>query len=264
MGSLKDKVVVITGATSGIGLASARLFKSKGANVVCVARRASQEFYSVCADVTDGAQVVAAVAEVTERFGRIDILVNNAGMGISGSVEGTSEEDARRIFDVNFFGTFNFIRAAVPVMRASGGGVIINISSVAGQLAIPFQAFYSATKSAVLSLSEALRNEVAPFGIKVCCILPGDVNTGFTSARRKNLSDDPAYGDRVTRAVEAMERDERGGMPPEVIARAVLRCARSKNPPVAVAGGAKYGLFLFLVRLLPRRFVNFVLGKMYG
>ena len=107
------------------------------------------------------------------------------------------------------------------------------------------------------------RNEVAPFNIKVCCVLPGDVRTGFTSARKKNAYDNPAYGDRITKSVAAMERDERGGMSPEVIAKVVVRCASVKNPPVAVSGGAKYALFMFLARLLPRRFVNFILGRMY-
>ena len=261
--TLRDKVVIVTGATSGIGLATARPMSAKGAKVVCVARHASQEFYSVCADVTDRAQVFAAVEKIIGEFGKIDVLVNNAGFGISGSVEDTAEEDARRIFDVNFYGMLNFIQAVVPHMRSGGGGKIINMSSVAGELSIPFQAFYSATKSAVISLSEALRNEVAPFNIKVCCVLPGDVRTGFTSARKKNAYDNPAYGDRITKSVAAMERDERGGMSPEVIAKVVVRCASAKNPPVAVSGGAKYALFMFLARLLPRRFVNFILGRMY-
>ena len=264
MNKFKDKVVVITGATSGIGRECAAQFAARGAKVVSLARHESGEYFSVCADISDEAAVNAAVARVTEQFGTIDILVNNAGFGISGAIENTSDEDARRIFDVNFFGTLNLIKAVVPVMRRGGGGSIVNISSVAGELAIPFQSFYSPTKAAVCSLSAALRNEVAPFNIRVSAVLPGDVNTGFTSARRKNSADDPAYGDRVARAVAAMERDEQNGMPPAVVARAVLRCAAAKRPPVQVSAGAKYGLFLFLAKLLPLRLVNYILGKMYS
>lgn len=162
---IKGKVVLITGASAGIGRACAQEFARRGAKVVCLARRTAEGFDSISADVTDRAAVFAAVEEVKARYGRIDVLVNNAGMGISGSVEDTAYADARAIFDVNFFGALNLIQAVVPVMRDSGGGTIINMSSVAAELSIPFQSFYSATKAAVLSLSQALRSEVAPFNI---------------------------------------------------------------------------------------------------
>ena len=265
MGNMKfkDKVVIVTGASSGIGREAARLFKERGASVVCISRRKCDEFYSISADVTDEAAVAAAVKEVTERFGRIDILVNNAGMGISGAVEDTASADAHRIFEVNFFGALNMIKAVLPAMRRAGGGAIINVSSVAAELPIPFQSFYSATKAALSSLSGALKNEVAPFGIKVSCVLPGDVKTDFTSSRKKNAVNSPAYGDRVERAVQAMERDEQNGMPPALIAKLIVRTAAKKRPPVSVTGGAKYALFLFLKRILPKRLVSFVLGKLY-
>lgn len=177
---LKNKVVVITGASSGIGRAAAELFEERGATVVCLARRTVPDFYCISTDVADECAVFSAVKEIEERFGRIDILVNNAGMGISGAVEDTSAEDAHAIFEVNFFGAFNMIRAAVPLMRRGGGGTIINVSSAAAELSIPFQSFYSATKAALSSLGEALRNEVRPFNIKVTAVLPGDVKTDFT------------------------------------------------------------------------------------
>ena len=260
----KDKVVVVTGATAGIGLAAARMFKDGGAKVVCVARRHSEEFFSVQADVSDREQVRAAVEQILSTFGRIDVLVNNAGCGISGAVEDTTEKDARALFNVDFFGALFMIQQCVPAMRSGGGGKIINVSSVAAELAIPFQAFYSAAKAAILSLSKALRNEVAPFNIKVTAVLPGDVRTDFTSARKKNAADSAAYGDRVARSVAVMEGDERYGMPPELIARTIVKLAARKNPPVSVAGGAKYKLFLLLNRLLPQRLVSFIIGKMYG
>lgn len=236
----------------------------RGAKVVCLARRTVEEFDSISADVTDRAAVFAAVEEVKARYGRIDVLVNNAGMGISGSVEDTAYADARAIFDVNFFGALNLIQAVVPVMRDSGGGTIINMSSVAGELSIPFQSFYSATKAAVLSLSQALRSEVAPFNIKVTALLPGDVKTDFTSSRRKNAQNNPAYAGRVERSVAVMERDERGGLPPEAIARTAVRLANSKNPPVKASGGKKYALFLLLAKILPSRLVSYIIGKMYA
>ena len=261
---LKNKVVVITGASSGIGRAAAELFEERGATVVCLARRTVPDFYCISTDVADEHAVFSAVKEIEERFGRIDILVNNAGMGISGAVEDTSAEDAHAIFEVNFFGAFNMIRAVVPLMRRGGGGTIINVSSAAAELSIPFQSFYSATKAALSSLGEALRNEVRPFNIKVTAVLPGDVKTDFTSSRRKNARSSPAYGGRVARSVAVMERDEANGMPPKVIARRILSLALRKNPPVAAAGGAKYAVFLFLRKILPKRLVSYIIGKLYG
>lgn len=261
---LKGKIVVVTGATAGIGKATAELFKKRGATVVCMARRLSDEFDSVRADVTDADAVKAAISEIRNKYGRIDVLVNNAGMGISGAAEDTDTADVRRIFELNFFGMFNVTREVIPVMRENGGGVIVNVSSVAAELAIPFQSFYSATKAALSSFSAALRNEVAPFGIKVTCVLPGDVKTDFTAARRKNASDNPAYGDRVARSVAVMERDEKNGMPPEVIAKLIVRLASSSRPPVSRVGGGKYVFLVALSKVLPPRLVSYILGKMYA
>lgn len=264
MNKFKGKVVVITGASAGIGRAAAKLFKAEGAEVVCLARRTAAGFECIPTDVTDKEAVFAAVTKIMLEHGRIDVFVNNAGMGISGAAEDTAADDAKRIFDVNFFGAFNAVKAVVPAMRSGGGGTIINVSSVAAELAIPFQSFYSATKAALSAFGGALRNEVAPFGIKVTSVLPGDVKTEFTSARKKNAANSPAYGERAERAVAAMERDEQNGMPPEAVARAIVRLASRKRPPVAVAIGGKYKFFLLLNRLLPRRLVSFILGKMYG
>ena len=262
--SFKGKIVVITGATAGIGLAAAAMFEERGAHVICVARHESDRFESVCADISDGEQVKRAAERIIAKHGGIDILVNNAGGGISGTIEDSDPEDVKRLFDVNFFGALNFIREVLPSMRERGGGTIINVSSVAAQLAIPFQSFYSASKAALSSLSSALRNEVAPFNIKVCSVLPGDVKTQFTSSRKKSLSTNPAYGDRAGRAVATMERDEQGGMPPEVVARAICRLAASKRPPVYGVVGAKYKLVVALSKRLGSRPVNFILGKLYG
>ncbi len=259
----KDKVVVVTGATAGIGRAAAAMFKARGAKVVCLARRRSEEFDSIQTDVTDRDAVNAAVSEIVKKYGRIDVLVNNAGMGISGAAEDTDQAAVRKIFELNFFGALNMVQAVVPVMRSQGGGSIVNVSSVAAELAIPFQSFYSATKAALSSLSAALRNELRPFGIKVTAVLPGDVKTDFTASREKNAADDPAYGDRIAKSVAVMERDERNGMSPDVIAKLIVRGALEKNPPVSRVGGAKYVLLVRLAHMLPKRLVSYILGKLY-
>ena len=261
---IENKVVVVTGASAGIGKATAEFFAARGAKVVCLARRKVDGMESISTDVTDREAVKTAIDAIVAEHGRIDVLVNNAGMGISGTVEDTDPTAVRKIFELNFFGLLNVIQTVLPVMRAQGGGTIVNVSSVAGKLAIPFQSFYSATKAAVSSLTAALRAEVAPFGIKVTSVLPGDVKTDFTAAREKNSYDNPAYGERVRHAVEAMERDEQNGMSPSVIARDIYRLAASKNPPVGKVGGAKYAFLTGIAKCLPERAVCYLLGKLYG
>lgn len=143
-------VAVITGGSSGIGLNAARALRDRSLNVYELSRRAENAEPGVThlqADVTDETQVNAAVAEILRREGRIDILINNAGFGISGAIEFTPPQEARRQFDVNFFGMVNMNRAVLPVMRQQGGGRIVNMSSVAAPIAIPFQAYYSASKA---------------------------------------------------------------------------------------------------------------------
>lgn len=259
-----SRVIVITGASAGIGLAAAKEFIKHGDTVYNLSRRESPEVQTVRTDVSDPDAVKAAFKTIFEAEGKIDVLINNAGMGISGAVENTPDENVRRQMDVNFFGALYAMREAVPYMRAGGGGMIINMSSAAAALPIPFQAFYSASKAALSSLSNAFRTEVAPFGIKVTAILPGDVKTEFTDKRQKNKSNDPVYGSRIDKSVAVMERDERNGMPPEVIARLAYKLSNKKNPPPSKVGGAKYAVFVKLSKLLPERFVVYIIGKLYG
>lgn len=213
---LTGKTAVVTGGTKGIGAELCRLFSQAVANTVCLARSCGEGekngiFYIPC-DVCDAAAVENAFRAIGEKFGRVDFLINNAGMGISGSVENTSERDFDSISDVNFKGTYNCIRFGLPLLRQSKGR-LVNVSSVAGAIAIPYQAFYSATKAAVLSLSDALRNEVRPFGVKVLAVLPGDVKTCFTESRRKN-TDEGVYAAYAENSVKVMEKDEQQGRAP--------------------------------------------------
>ncbi|MEA4912826.1 MAG: SDR family oxidoreductase [Oscillospiraceae bacterium] len=259
------KVVVITGGSSGIGRSAAALFAGAGYTVYELSRsgRDTDLARHITADVTQTPSLCAAFRSVFEREGRLDVLVCNAGMGISGPVEGTTDEAAQRQFDVNFFGAFRCVREALPYLRESGDAHIVTLSSVAAPLPIPFQAFYSASKAAVNALTLALANELRPAGIRVCAVLPGDVRTGFTAARQKG-ADGGLYGERAARAVGAMEKDEQNGMPPEAVARVILRAAQRKHPrPLYVAGG-KYHLFVLLAKLLPARLCNRLVGLLYG
>ena len=260
-----SKVVILTGGTSGIGSAVVAQLREKGCRVYEFSRRASEDPFHASVDVTDDAAVRAAVEDVVRREGRVDILINNAGFGISGAMEFTESADAHRLMEVNLFGMDNAIKAVLPHMRKAGSGRIVNISSVAGVFAIPFQAWYSISKAAVRSLTMALCNEVAPYGVQVCSVMPGDIKTGFTAARQKNAAGDDAYGGRTSRSVARMEHDEQTGMSPEVAARTIVRAATKPGgvkPCYTI--GFSYKLLVLLDSLLPCRAVRWLLFLLYG
>ncbi len=260
------RVAVVTGGSSGIGLAVAKCLAAKGWRVYEFSRRSSDApgVTHLTADVTCEASVARAVAQVLAEAGRIDLLVNNAGFGIAGAVEFTETEEARRQFDVNYFGMVRVCRAVLPVMRSAGQGRIINVSSVAAAIPIPFQAHYSATKAAINAYTLALANEVRPFGIEVCAVMPGDIRTGFTSARCKALAGDEVYCGRLSRSVEKMEQDEQCGMAPEAVGRFILRLAEKWRVKPLYAIRWDYRLFVMLSRWLPVRWRNRLVYEIYA
>ncbi len=259
---MDKKIAVVTGGSSGIGKSAAVKLAASGYRVYTLSRHETGAEGHIAADVANAAQVREVFARVFEREQRLDLLVNSAGMGISGPIELTSEADARAIFDVNFFGMLNCVQAALPYLRQTRDARIINLSSVAAPLAIPYQAFYSASKAAVNSLTKALANETARFGIRVSAVMPGDVRTGFTAARRKTQGG--ALYPCADHAVEVMERDELGGMTPDAVASVVLRAATSKRPKVLYVAGGKYKLFCLIEKLLPATLCNKLVGKIYN
>ena len=265
MTSASKKVAVITGGSAGIGQATAALFAQKGYTVWELSRSGGDSggVRHISADVTDEASIQAAFRQIMAAHGRIDVLVCNAGWGISGAVEFTQVSDAQRLFDVNFFGTLRCIRAAVPILRQQGFGSIVCLSSVAAPLAIPYQAFYSASKAAVNDLVLALRCELRQFGLHVSAVMPGDAKTAFTASREKLHAGDDIYGGAIGRAVAAMEKDEQGGMGPEVVAKKIYRAATARQPRPFYVAGAKYRLFMVLDRLLPTGAVNRIIGMIY-
>ena len=262
---MDKKIAVLTGGTSGIGMQTALALKSAGYTVYELSRRAQgvEGLNHLVADVTDEAAVKKAVDEIVAREGKIDVLVNNAGFGISGAVEFTKTEDAKRLFDTNFFGMVNMNRAVVPVMREAGQGRIVNISSVAGQIPIPFQTYYSAAKAATNSYTMALANELRPYGVTVCAVQPGDIKTGFTKAREKTVDGD-VYGGRIGRSVSRMEHDEQTGMDPAVAGKFIANVAMKKKVSPIYTIGASYSFLTFLTRLMSWKTMNKIIGAIYA
>lgn len=261
-----NQIVVITGASSGIGLCTGALFADKGYKVYSLSRSCPPDsrLLHISTDVSSESSVKSAVEQIMKAEGRIDIFINNAGFGISGAAETTLLEDAKRQFDVNFFGMFLCVKHVLPFMRAAGKGKIINVSSVAAVLPVPYQSFYSCAKSAVNAFTLALANEVKPFGISVTAVMPGDIKTGFTSARKKNPTSDEAYREREERAVSRMEKDEQNGMPPTAVAKCIYKAALKKRPKPLYTVGFQYKTLVALAKFLPAGIVNKIEGKIYS
>ncbi|MBR5390962.1 MAG: SDR family oxidoreductase [Clostridia bacterium] len=262
-----EKIAVVTGGTSGIGLCTAKALARQGCRVYTLSRRGGADLpgiMNLCADVTDEEQIARAAERILAESGRVDIVVNNAGFGISGAVEFTDTEEAKRQFDVNFFGMVRVNRVFLPILRKQGGGRIVNISSVAAPIPIPFQTYYSAAKAAIDSYTMALANEVRPFGITVCAVRPGDICTGFTAARAKSVAGDDVYQGRIARSVARMEKDEQGGMDPQKAGNYVCKMALKAHPKPLTAIRLDYQFCCFLAKVLPCRLLNRLIGMLYA
>lgn len=258
------RVAAVTGASSGIGLATAKLFADRGYAVYCLSRSAPPDgrLIHIKTDVTLEAEVEAAFKRIEAEQGRLDALVSNAGMGISGPVECASLADAKYQFDVNVFGLHLCARHGVPLMRKAGGGCIVAVSSVAALFGLPYQGFYSATKSALNALSQSLGLELAPFNIRVVTFMCGDTRTGFTDVRVKRGGGE-LYGKTVEASVALMEKDERNGMPPEAPARKIVRLAEAKNPKPLSTIGFKYKVLCALSKTMPMRVQYWLVRLLY-
>ncbi len=259
------KVAIVTGGTSGIGLCTAQALAGAGYAVYTFSRRGTGPagIAHLAVDVTDEAAVRTAVDRIAAEAGRLDLIVNCAGFGISGAVEYTDTAAAQRLFDVNFFGMVRVNKAALPHLRQTKGR-IINISSVAAPVAIPFQAYYSCTKAAVNDYTLALANEVKPFGVSVCAIMPGDIRTGFTAAREKESAGDSLYQGRISRSVARMEHDEENGMSPEAAGAYICKIAGKKRVKGLYAIGFVYKFFCFLANILPVRLLYWIVWMIYA
>ena len=259
------QTLVISGGSSGIGKATALLFAERGWRVFELSRHGESGagITHVDCDVRSEESTRKAIAEVLKQTDRIDVVISNAGFGISGPVEFTDIQEAERQMDVNFMGAVRLTQAVLPQLRKQHEGRIIYTSSVAATLAVPYQAFYSASKAAINALALALANEVREFGIYVSVLMPGDVSTGFTDARAKSTAGEEIYT-HAAKAVSSMEKDERGGMKPTQMAKLFYHIATCRSPRPQYIGGFIYGVFCILDRILPKRFVNWLEGTMYS
>ncbi|MFL5562981.1 MAG: oxidoreductase [Gemmatimonadaceae bacterium] len=253
----QPRIALVTGASSGIGEATAERLAIAGYTVYGTSRRgaraeARRSFTMLALDVTSDASVDAAVAEIVRKEGRIDLLVNNAGFGVApAGAEESSIEQARSIFDTNFFGLVRMTRAVVPHMRRQGSGRIINIGSVLGFLPMPYGALYSATKHAVAGYSESLDHELRTRGIRVSVVEPAYTKTKFDA----NFLEPDATLDeyREARAALGIRLQEvmAAGDAPSVVAEAVLHAASAPRPKLHYTAGTAARRLRLLARLAP-------------
>ncbi|MBU8883257.1 SDR family oxidoreductase [Kaistella sp. DKR-2] len=185
--------IIITGTSTGIGFALAEFFGKKGHHVFGLSRKnvESSYFTTIPTDITDNTQVQNAVTEILKTENRIDILINNAGMGMVGSVEDSSQEEILKLFNLNLVGSVQMMSAVLPKMREQKLGKIINISSIGSEMGLPFRGFYSASKSALDKVTEAIRYEVSPWSIDVCTLHLGDIKTKIAENRVKTKVSEP-------------------------------------------------------------------------
>ena len=263
-----SKVVLITGASSGIGKAIAEYLISKNCQVFGTSRNPSNfttDFPLVSLDVTKNETILSAVSQVISQTGKIDVLINNAGVGITGPIEETPEEEIKKAFDTNYFGPLNVIKAVLPEMRKNRGGLIINITSIAGYMGLPYRGIYSASKGALELTTEAFRMELKDFNVHMTNIAPGDFATNIAAGRYHApvLKDSP-YKEPYGNTLQLMNQHVDEGQSPELVAGAVWRIIETENPRGHYKVGDRMQKFsIALKRILPDKIYENLLLKHY-
>ena len=262
----KQSVILVTGASQGIGFAVAEGFAKAGYRVVGVARNLPKNkvnFDAQVMDVTQPQSIENTVTYIKKTYQHLDVLINNAGFGIAGAIEETPIAEVKRLFDVNVMGLHQVTQAMLPLLKVTQG-LIMNIGSVAGDFTIPFQTFYSMTKSSVATYTEGLRQELKPFGVRVVNVKPGDTKSNFSNQRQRLIKPQSPYETRFNRSLAVMEKDEKNGLPASTVYQVCLRLVKQKHPPIHVTVGMQYKILQVVKWLLPPKFVQWLLYQIYG
>lgn len=263
-------VILITGASSGIGKACAEYLAKKGNLVYGTSRKElksnQKNLVFLQMNVTNRESVEKGIRLIIEEQGKIDVVVNNAGMGILGALELATEKEIRLQIDTNFYGVVNVCSTVTPYFRKQKSGKIINISSVGGVMGLPYQGFYSASKFAIEGYSEALSLELHQFNIRVVIIEPGDFNTGFTGNRiiSEATMNDNDYKTSAETALRLIEKEELNGCHPNKIAKLIDKIIRKRKPRFRYpVGKFEQVLSIYAKRFLPARLYNNILRSYY-
>lgn len=264
-----SKVVLITGGSSGIGKSIGEFLFDKGYKVYGTSRNpkkyTNSTFPLLPLNVKDIETITTAVDEVISKELKLDILINNAGAGITGPLEEIPEEEIKSNFDVNFFGPINVIKAVLPQMRLQKSGLIINITSIAGYMGLPYRGIYSASKGALEIVTEAFRMELKPFGIEMTNVAPGDFATNIAAGRyHAPVLEDSPYKVSYGNTLELMDAHVDSGSDPLIMAKAIHRIIESQNPKIHYKVGDTMQKFsIVLKRILPDKVYEKLLMRHY-
>jgi NAD(P)-dependent dehydrogenase (short-subunit alcohol dehydrogenase family) len=266
-----NKVILITGISSGFGKETSRLLAARGYTVYGTVRKEPEKIENVNVlklDLTNYDSVKTVIESIVQKEGRIDVLINNAGAHTGGPVETAPDEHVRLQMDTNFLGMVRLTKEVLPVMRTQGGGRIINFSSIGGLMGLPFQGFYSASKFAIEGFSEALRMEMARFKIKVVVINPGDFHTSNSANRRNYLAPSTPgdqWHDQFLKSLSTIEHDESHGWDPSVLAKKLVSIVGTRNPKQRyIIASFEQKLAVFLKHILPGKWFMKILASHYG
>ncbi len=264
-----SKVVLITGGSSGIGKSIGEFLHHKGFIVYGTSRNPEQVLNSVfplvALDVRNTDMIIAAVAKVIALSGRLDIVINNAGVGITGPLEEIPASEIKNNFETNFFGPIEVMKAVLPQMRTQKAGLIINITSIAAYMGLPYRSVYSASKGALELITEALRMEVKTFGIHITNVAPGDFSTNIASGRfHAPLIKDSAYEIPYGNTLKMMNEHVDSGSNPNEMAEAVYKIIQNPNPKIHYKVGVFMQKFsIVLKRILPDKVYEKMLMNHY-
>ena len=251
-----NKVVLITGGSSGIGKAIGEYLHNKGFVVYGTSRNPDQITHSVfplvALDVRNPESIATAVAKIISISGRLDVVINNAGIGITGPLEEIPTQEIKNNFETNFFGPIEVMKVVLPQMRQQKSGLIINITSIAGYMGLPYRSIYSASKGALELVTEALRMEVKSFGIRITNVAPGDFATNIASGRYHTPSAGSAYEMSYAANLNRMNEHVDSGSNPIEMAEAIFSIIQNPNPKIHYKVGAFMQKFsIVLKRILP-------------
>ncbi|MCL8007421.1 SDR family oxidoreductase [Gelidibacter japonicus] len=265
-----SKVVLITGGSSGIGKSVGEFLTEKGFIVYGTSRNpktySDSKFNLVRLDVADVDSIREAVKTVIAQHGRIDVLINNAGAGITGPIEEIPDTEIQRNFETNFFGPIRVIKAVLPQMRVQKSGLIINITSIAGYMGLPYRGVYSASKGALELLTEAFRMEVKDFNIRMTNVAPGDFATNIAAGRyHAPVLEDSPYKKTYGNTLNLMNAHVSEGKDPKLMANSIFKIINTKNPRVHYKVGEFMQKFsIVLKRILPDKVYEKMLMKHYN
>lgn len=254
---IEKRTVVITGASSGIGKGLKECFEKKGDKVIDI----SLDGADYKCDVGNDQELKKVFDDIYLNYGEIDILVTCAGYGISGAIELLPEEATRKQFDVNFFGTANACKYAIPMMKKKSKIVII--ASASGIFPVPFRTYYSASKAAVNSFAQGLKMELSKTGIDVTSICPGDIRTNFSANRDKHYDTNERYGKAIELSTKPTEKSEKRRMSPEYAIKKIMKVIEKKKFKPQYIIGKQYHLFYAFKRLTTTNFLNKCITKVF-